>query len=477
MAMSESGERLVVIGGDAGGMTAATLVRRSAPQMRVTVFERGPYVSYAAWGVPYYVGRVVDDAKKLIVRTPEQLRELGIDVRVLHEVTAVDLAAREVTVRRVDTGRDAGEEFREPFDQLLFATGAAAVRPDLSGMDSEGVFGLANLADGLRLDRFLEEEGPRRAVVVGGGYIGIEMAEALLQRGLSVSVVGRAPQVMNTLDPDMGTLVSDALRGAGIALYLGETVTGFESGARSGPSPGQGGGRSPAVGDRSRVRAVLTSERRLEADLVVLGLGVRPNTALAAAAGLPLGERGSIVVDAGMRTPIPGVWAAGDCAQSFHLVSRRPTWVSLATVSNKMGRVAGLNLAGGTASLPGVLGTAVTKVFGLEVARTGLGEAAIQELGLEYVASVIGSSTHAHYYPGSRPITVKLLAERGSGRLLGGQIVGGEGAAKRIDVVATALHAGLTAADMLYLDLAYAPPVSPVWDPVLMAVRGLAARV
>jgi NADPH-dependent 2,4-dienoyl-CoA reductase/sulfur reductase-like enzyme len=393
------------------------------------------------------------------VRTPEQLRERGIDVRLLHEVTAVDTGAHEVTVRGLETGR----ESREPFDRLLLATGSVPIWPDLPGMDAAGVFGLANLEDGLLLDRFLTREGPRRAVVVGGGYVGLEMAEALLQRGLSVSLVGRASQVMNALDPDMGVLVSDAMRKAGISLYLGEAATGFD--VQSGP------------GGRRRVAAVLTSERRLETDLVILGLGVRPNTALAAAAGLPLGVRGSIVVDKSMRTPVPGVWAAGDCAQSFHLVSQRPTWVSLATVSNKMGRVAGLDLTGRAASFPGVLGTAVTKVCGVEAARTGLGEAAVQELGLAYAATLTRGITRAHYYPGSNPIAVKLLAEKGSGRLLGGQIVGGDGAGKRIDVLATALHAGLTVADILYLDLAYAPPVSPVWDPVLMAARELAEQV
>jgi NADPH-dependent 2,4-dienoyl-CoA reductase/sulfur reductase-like enzyme len=295
-------------------------------------------------------------------------------------------------------------------------------------------------------------------VVVGGGYIGLEMAEALVRHGLEVSLVNRAPQVMVSLDYDMGALVSEALRDLGVSLYLEETLTAFET-------------------TKGKVTGVVTDKRTLPADMVILGLGVRPNTALAAAAGIPLGEQGSIRVNERMETEIAGIWAAGDCAESFHLVSRRPFYIALGTVANRQGRVAGINLGGGYATFPGVMGTAVTKICEIEVARTGLQEKEIKALGLEHVSAIIKSRTKAGYYPGAGEITVKLLAEKGSGRLLGGQIVGMEGSAKRIDTVATALHAGFTVEDMINLDLGYAPPFSPVWDPVVTAARAVAKKL
>jgi len=298
----------------------------------------------------------------------------------------------------------------------------------------------------------------KRGVVVGGGYIGLEMAEALVRHGLEVSLISRPPQVMGTLDYDMGALVSQALRDVGVSLYPEETLTAFET-------------------KDGKVTGVVTDKRTLPTDIVVLGLGVRPNTALAAAAGIPLGEKGAIRVNERMETGIAGIWAAGDCAESFHLVSRRPFYVALGTVANRQGRVAGINLGGGYATFPGVMGTAVTKICEIEVARTGLQEKEITAVGLEHVSAVIKSRTKAGYYPGAGEITVKLLAEKGSGRLLGGQIVGMEGSAKRIDTVATALHAGFTVEDMINLDLGYAPPFSPVWDPVVIAARAVAKKL
>jgi len=351
----------------------------------------------------------------------------------------------------------------EPFDQLLIATGAVPIRPDVPGAGAQGIYGLSTLQSGIEVRRAVDRGDLGRAVIVGGGYIGLEMAEALLRRGLEVALVEKLPQVMSTLDLDMGSLVSDALREMGVQLYLQESLQGFE--VRDG-----------------QVEAVVTDRRNLPADVVILGMGVRPNSALAAEAGIPLGERGAIRVDERMQTGIEGVWAAGDCAQSWHLVSRRPFYVALGTVANKQGRVAGINIAsqstgGRDAVFPGVVGTAVTKVCAVEVARTGLQEAEIQRLGLEYASARIESHTRVGYYPGVGQIVVKVLAERGSGRLLGGQIVGAETAAKRIDVLATALHAGLTVSEIVDLDLSYAPPYSPVWDPVVIAARQVAKLV
>lgn len=371
-----------------------------------------------------------------------------------HEATEIDLDGQRVRVEDLENGRT----WWEPFDFLLVATGAVPICPDVPGAGSEGIYGLSTLQSGIEVRRAVDRGEPERAVIVGGGYIGLEMAEGLLRRGLEVSLIDMAPQVMNTLDPDMGALVSDALREAGVELYLEEPLQGFEA---------QGG----------RVEGVVTDQRTLPADIVILGMGVRPNAALAEEAGIPLGETGAIKVNARMETEVERVWSAGDCVESTHLVSHKPFYIALGTVANKQGRVAGLNIAGEYATFPGVVGTAVTKVCAVEVARTGLQEREIEQLGLEYVSARIESRTRAHYYPDAGPITVKILAEKGSGRLLGGQIVGIEGAAKRIDILATALHAGFRVNQMINLDLSYAPPYSPVWDPVLIAARQVIKKV
>jgi NADPH-dependent 2,4-dienoyl-CoA reductase/sulfur reductase-like enzyme len=314
------------------------------------------------------------------------------------------------------------------------------------------VYGVNNLSEAGELFEALERDRPSRAVVVGGGYIGLEMAEAFRRRGLHVFLVDQAPQVMGTLDPDMAVLVSQALERIEVELHLGEGLKAVEC-------------------EAGKARAVITEKRTLAADLVVLGLGVRPDNSLAQQAGIPVGESGGIRVDERMRTEVEGIWAAGDCVETFHRVSRRPFHVALGTVANKQGRVAGINLGGGEATFPGVVGTAVSKLCELEVARTGLQEKELRDLGWEFETARIESRTRAHYFPGSGEITVKILWEKRSGRLVGGQIIGTEGAAKRIDVLATAVTAGLTPQDLVDMDLSYAPPFSPVWDPVQTAAR------
>jgi NADPH-dependent 2,4-dienoyl-CoA reductase/sulfur reductase-like enzyme len=351
-----------------------------------------------------------------------------------------------------------GKTWREPFDQLLIATGAASIRPPIPGIDARGVYELNTLQSGVEVRRAVDEKNPRHIVVVGGGYIGLEMAENFIHRGIGVTIVEKTSQVMNTLDPDMAALLIKPLEEAGVTLYLNESLKAFEI-------------------TSGEVREVVTDQRRLPVDLVLLGLGVRPNSVLAQMAGIPLGSTGGIRVNPRMETEGKGVWAAGNCAESFHLVSRRPFYVALGTVANKQGRVAGINIAGGRAIFPGVVGTAMVKVLSLEVARTGLQEREIQDLGLSYGSAKIDAQTRARYYPGTGPMTVKLLAEKGSGRLLGGQIVGKEGAGKRIDTLAAALHAGLTVEDLINLDLGYSPPFSGVWDPVQIAARQAASQV
>ena len=449
-------ERLVVIGGDAAGMTAASQARRrrEPDDLTIVAFERGHHTSYAACGIPYFVGDVVHEAEQLVVRAPEVFRDkLAIDVRLRHEVTAIDPERRTLTVRDLD----GGGEREEHFDQLVVATGATPIRPKLPGVDADGIHGVQVLDDGIALRKRLDGGGVARAVVVGGGYIGLEMAEALVQQGVEVALVEQSAQPMSTLDPDMGVLVADAMRKMGIALHLEEKATAFET----------AGGQ---------VSAVVTNARTLPADLVILGLGVRPNSELARQADIPVGPTGGIVTDRRMHSSVPGVWAAGDCVETFHRVSRRPVAIALGTHANKQGRVAGINIGGGYATFPGVVGTAVTKICELEIARTGLGEAEAAAAGFETESVTVESTTRAGYFPGAATMKTKLIVERRSGRLLGAQIVGKENAGKRIDALAIALWNEMTVEDMTGLDLAYAPPFSPVWDPVLIAARKAAER-
>jgi NADPH-dependent 2,4-dienoyl-CoA reductase/sulfur reductase-like enzyme len=447
--------RIVVIGADAAGMSAASQVLRRAGRdaVEVVAFERGPHVSYSACGIPYWVAGDVDDDGALIARSAAEHRAHGIDLRTRTEVTGVDLDAR--TVHATDL--DGGGSYQMGFDELVLATGAAPVRPDLPGVGAPGVHSVHTLDDGAAVLTELAR-GPRRAVVVGGGYIGIEMAEALIRRELAVTLVDQAPEPMTTLDPDMGALVRDAMEGMGIAVRTGTRVTGFDT------------------GPDGRVAGVVTDGGTLPADLVVLGIGVRPATELARKARLPLGDYGGLLTDRRMRVPgHDGVWAGGDCVEVLHRVSQRRVHVALGTHANKHGLVIGTNLGGGYASFPGVVGTAVSKVCDLEVGRTGLGEAEAWAAGFEPVSVTVRSTTRAGYFPGSSPITVKMVAERGTGRLLGTQLVGREGSSKRIDVCAVALWNEMTVDELINLDLGYAPPFSPVWDPVLIAARKFAA--
>lgn len=449
-------ERLLVIGGDAAGMSAASQARRRIPpeKLEIIAFERGQYTSYAACGIPYLLGGLVQDVGQLVARSPQVFRDrFQIDARTGHEVVGIDTEAGRIRVREVETGR----EYQEPWDQLMVAVGAEPLRPPIPGIDLEGIHGVQTLEDGLAVQRALAN-GPRNVVVVGGGYIGLEMAEAMIMRGLSVTLVEQAPQPMRTLDPEMGALVAEALREVGVQLRLGETVDAFES---------RGG----------RLTGVSTGEEVIPADLVILGLGTRPRSGLAREAGIPVGESGGIRTDLRMRSEVEGVWAAGDCIETFHRVSRRPVAIALGTHANKQGRVAGINLGGGYATFPGVVGTAVSKICSVEVARTGLNEREAREAGFAFETVTVESTTRAGYYPGAKRMKTRLLAERGSGRLLGGQIVGLEGAAKRIDVLAACLWNEMTVDEMQGMDLSYAPPFSPVWDPVLITARKAAERI
>ncbi len=429
--------------------------RRREDELEIVAFERGDFTSYSACGLPYYVGDLVTNVDTLIARSPEEHRRRGIRVHTRHEVIGIDTAARTVTVRDLDAGR----ERVESYDQVLVATGAVPIRPDVEGIDAQGIHGIQTITDGLALRRHLDGyPGHTRAVVIGGGYIGLEMAEAMQLHGMRVTLIDRNPQPMNTLDPDMGSLVGEALRDLGVEVRSGESAIGFE------------------VVDR-HVDAVVTDAGTVPTDIVVLGVGVRPNVALAESAGVDVGPSGGLATTSRMQTSADGVWAAGDCVEINHRISGRPVAIALGTHANKQGRVVGINVTGGDIEFPGVVGTAVTKVGPLEVARTGLRSRDLDRLGIDHVSATIESSTRAGYYPGAESITVKLIAETGSRRVMGGQIVGREGAARRVDIVALALWNEMTADDLSQVDLGYAPPFSPTWDPVLTAARRLAANL
>ncbi|MFG2311975.1 FAD-dependent oxidoreductase [Streptomyces sp. NPDC048566] len=450
-------ERLVVIGGDAAGMSAASQARRlrGPDALEIVAFERGAFTSYSACGIPYWVGGDVPSRDRLVARTPEEHRERDIDLRMRTEVTEIDVAGGRVRSRELDTGTEAWTAY----DKLVVATGARPVRPDLPGIDARGVHGVQTLDDGQALLDTLDSTRGRRAVVVGAGYIGVEMAEALVNRGYGVTVVNRGKEPMSTLDPDMGRLVHTAMEGLGITMVDDAEVT-------------------EVLTDGGRGRAVATEDAEYPADVVVLGIGVRPETALARAAGLPVGDHGGLLTDLAMRVRgHENIWAGGDCVEVLDLVSGRERHIALGTHANKHGQVIGTNVGGGYATFPGVVGTAVSKVCDLEIARTGLREKDAHRAGLRFEAVTVESTSRAGYYPGAEPMTVKMLAERRTGRLLGVQIVGREGAAKRVDVAAVALTAGMTVEAMTALDLGYAPPFSPVWDPVLVAARKATAKV
>jgi NADPH-dependent 2,4-dienoyl-CoA reductase/sulfur reductase-like enzyme len=439
-------EKLVVIGGDAAGMSAAAQARRlkDAGVLDITVLEQGPEVSYSACGIPYWVGDQVSDRDALIARVPSWFESRDIDVRMGTRAESVDLDAATVT---------AADGRRFPYDALVVATGGRPLRPTVPGLDAEGVFGVHRLADGADIRAALAA-GAKRAVVLGGGYIGLEMAEVLLDRGLDVTVVLADPLPMGSLDADMGERICAGMSRRGITVRTEEPV------------------REVETDDDGVARAVRTDAGSYDADLVVLGTGMGPEVTLAREAGLRIGSTGAIEVDRTQRsTSHPQVFAAGDCAQTFHRLSGEDVHIPLGTHANKQGRVAGSVIGGRAARFAGVIGTAVTKVCDLEIGRTGLCTTQAQKAGFDCLAETIEGTTKAGYFPGAEDIAVKVIIERGSGLLLGAQIVGGAGSAKRIDVFAAAIWAGMTAENLAGADLSYAPPFSPTYDPVVVAAR------
>ncbi len=445
-------ETFVVIGGDAAGMSAASKVKREEPDRDVIVFEKGEWVSYAACGMPYYVKGDVDDLDDLVTVTPEEFRdERDVDLRTGEEVVDIDREVQTVTVETDD------DTYEQPYDDLLVATGASAIEPPFDGLGLEGVFTIHDMDEADAIEDYVTERAPETAAIVGGGYVGIEMAEALSARGMDVHLYEMLPHVLQPFGEPVAEVVEEHLREQGVNLHLETAVSGF-------------------AGDE-RVEAVDLEDETVAADIAIVGVGVAPNTDLAEAAGIELGPTGAIATDEYGRTNDENVYAAGDNAEATHVVTGEPDHVPLALTANRAGRAIGQTVTGDPTPVGEIAGTAIVKAFELGAARTGIvDEDRAREAGFDPVSITISASSRAHYYPDGSELTVTLLADRESGGLLGGSVVGREGA-KRIDTVATALKAGMTVAELQNADLAYAPPFSPVWDPILTAAKVLAGKL
>jgi CoA-dependent NAD(P)H sulfur oxidoreductase len=445
--------RLVILGGVAAGTKAASRARRLDPEMEITVYQKEPEPSISECGLPYLLSGVVEERDDLVARTPEKFAEKGIEVLVRHSVERIDSGGKNLSVLNLDTG----EALEDTYDRLVIATGARAVLPPIAGAELEGVFKFRFLTDTDEIGRYIEEHSPNKATIVGGGYIGLEVAENLCRLGMEVSLIEGEDRVALAYGPEVSENVEAELAANGVDVYTGEKVDEF-------------------TGER-RVRGVKFGDRELETDLVIVGVGIKPNVELAAEAGVEIGTTGAILVDRHMKTSIPDVWAAGDCVESNNLVSGRPTWIPLGDTANQMGRVAGTNAATGdeTLEFPGILGTGIFKVFDLSVGKTGLSEKEAEDTGFEVVSAGLEAHDRAAYYPGARKVFLKLIADRATGRLLGAESVG-SGADKLTDICAAALWGRLSYPDLVNIDLAYAPPYGPALSPVIQAATILSGK-
>ena len=439
--------KVVIVGGVAGGATAAARIRRLDEQAEIVVFERSGFISYANCGLPYYIGGVIEDPEELTLQTPESFfSRFRVNMKVRHEVTAIHPEEKTVSVKNLETG----EEFEESYDKLILSPGAKPTQPRLPGVGLNKLFTLRTVEDTFRIKDYISENHPKSAVLAGGGFISLELAENLRELGMEVTIVQRPKQLMNPFDPDMAAFIHSEMRRHGVKLALGHTVEGFEE---------KDGG----------VDVLLKDEAPLHADMVVLAIGVSPDTQLAQDAGLELGVKGSIVVNDRMETSVPDIYAVGDAVQVKHFVTGQDVLLSLAGPANKQGRIAADNICGGDSHYTGSQGSSVIKVFDMTAATTGVNETNAKKAGLDVDTVILSPMSHAGYYPGGKVMTMKVVFEKETYRLLGAQIVGYEGVDKRIDVLATAIRAGLKATELKDLDLAYAPPYSSAKDPVNMA--------
>ncbi|MBS4031442.1 MAG: CoA-disulfide reductase [Clostridiales bacterium] len=439
---------LIVVGGVAAGMSAASKARRLKPDLPIIVYEKSGFVSYGACGMPYYLSDVIPDHNKMVIRSPEYFRDKqNINVLTHHEVVAIDPSKKNVAVKNLNTG----ETFEHPYSKLVYATGASAIVPVIPGITLPGVYTLRTLDDGLVLKERLAKSDVERVVIIGGGYIGLEVAENLRMLGKQVRVVERAERILINLDPEFSEIVRQELIRHDVQLHCGETLTSFN-------------------GD-GRLQSASTESGEYPCDVAILSIGVRPNCELAQKAGIALGFKNAVAVDRQMRTSVADIYAAGDCAETYHRLLKRNLYIPLGTTSNRQGRLAGQNVCGEPGEFAGVLGTAVAKIFDLAIAVTGLtAQAALQE-GMNTMSSSVETLDHAVYYPNPRRIRIKLTYDRNTSVLLGGQIVGYEGVAHRIDILATAITQQMTLDELAEVDMCYAPPYKGVWDAVLVAAN------
>jgi CoA-dependent NAD(P)H sulfur oxidoreductase len=445
--------RLVILGGVAAGTKAASRARRLDPEMEITVYQEEPEPSISECGLPYLLSGVVEERDDLVARTPEKFAEKGIEVLVRHRVERIDVTGKKLSVLDLNTG----ETFDDTYDRLVIATGARAVLPPVPGAELEGVFKLRFLTDSDEIARYIQERSPSRATIVGGGYIGLEVAENLCRLGLEVSLIEGEDRVALAYGPEVSEYVEAELEANGVGVYTGEKVDEFT---------GEG-----------HVTGVKFGDRELQTDMVIVGVGIKPNVELATEAGVEKGATGAILVDRHMKTNVPNVWAAGDCVETTNLVSGRPVWVPLGDTANQMGRVAGTNAATGeeTLEFPGILGTGIFKVFDLGVGKTGLSEKEAEDTGFDVVSAGLEANDRAAYYPGAGKVFLKLIADRATGRLLGAESAG-SGADKLTDICAAALWGRLSYPDLVNIDLAYSPPYGPALSPVIQAATILSGK-
>ncbi len=463
---------MVIVGGVAAGTKAASRARRVDPELQITIYQEEPEPSISECGLPYLLSGVVDGREDLVARTPEEFAEKGVEVRVRHRVERIDPERKRLSVR--DLRSD--ESFGDGYDRLIIATGARAVLPHIPGADLDGVFKLRFLTDSDEILEYISDHSPRKAAVVGGGYIGLEVAENLCRLGMEVSLVEAAERVALAYGPEVAERVESHLEENGVHVYTGAEVEEFVGNGRV--RGVRFGGEVRVATENIEPDATLTSDE-LEADLVVVGVGIKPCVELAEEAGLKIGTTGAIRVDKRMKTNVPDVWAAGDCVETVNLVSGEPVWIPLGDTANQMGRVAGTNAASPAGEdeleFPGVLGTGIFKVFDLGVGKTGLSEQEAREAGFEVVSAGLWANDRAAYYPGARKVFLKLIADLATGRLLGAE-ASGQGADKLTDICATALWGGLSYPDLINIDLAYSPPYGPALSPVIQAATILSGE-
>ena len=443
--MSNKDTRIIVVGAQAAGLGAAAAAKKTDRRATVTVLERSIYASSSPCGLPYFIGGEIEDVKKLTFAEPNVIRDkMGIDLRLKHEVLAIDTEAKSVTGHDISADR----QYELGYDRLILATGASPKVPPVGGVEADAVFTLRNIGDALSIKEFIKANSPGRAVVVGAGFIGLEMVEALTRLGLDVTLIEMLPQILVNMDQDMAEVVRQRLEERGVRVLTDSPLE-----------------EVFCDGD-GRVVSVQAKGEKVEADLVILALGVAPNVASAAAAGITIGEYGAIVADDRQRTSGPDVFAAGDCCQARHIVTGRQAYMPLATIAEKQAKIAGENAAGADSRFAGILGTGISAAFGLVFASTGLTVQAAKSLGLEARAQGFMGHSHAAYYPNPKPLRLKIVFDPKTGKLLGAQAVGEEGVVARINAFIAAIHAGLTVKDLAQLDLPYAPPFGSSWDPI-----------